>query len=130
MNVDSAQELLTSLLNESESLPADADSRKFTSWVQRTSMSLHALLGDQHKFTVTFDALYWDHRYVEKGSLAYILNFQKACSEAQGILEAAIFTISTLPKAIAAVNDEGIDPDLWEFVSADVLAESWGKGDC
>ena len=44
-------------------------------------MSLHALLGDQHKFTVTFDALYWDHRYVEKGSLAYILNFQKACSK-------------------------------------------------
>lgn len=127
MNRDSARELIAELLAESISLPADHESRVFISWVNRTSSSLHALIGDDHKFTLSFDALNWYRVYEDKGSLACILTFQKACAEAQGILEAAIFTIDALPKAIAAVNDEGIDQELWSFVSADVLAESWGK---
>jgi hypothetical protein len=127
MEAANAIALLRDLHDEASGLPHSASSAEFSSWDHRTRSVLAGALGEEHHITAEFVSMSWTPGiYMSGDREAFPSAFRAAMPRALGLFDAAIFELEHL-SAMAASDTAGFDPELWEHVGGDALAEEWGK---
>lgn len=104
-------------------------SPNFTSWHSRTQSALTRLLGAEHHITKKFVGVHWTPMVLGDGdsSGALVTYFRQASEEVDGYLDAAMDELQASANDAGALDADGVDRELWEFVASDVAGEHWGK---
>ncbi len=101
---------------------------RFISWRSRTQSVLEKVLGAEHAITRNFASLRWapatyrpERAWIERNEA-----FQPAAKRAEGYLDAALAELDWISD-VGVLDAAGVDPELWQFVAADIEGENWGK---
>lgn len=135
-SAEAMAERLAALRVEIRALATQATPRttsaEFTSWHARTRTALSKALGVDHHITDEFVKLGWQAtaRISVPGRPAQDWDtgpFRNAARKAEGYLDAAIAELDIRTDGGRIFDAVGVDPDLWDFLQADIEGEHWGR---